>query len=254
VREGYPEEFVHVVGNSVVDAIYQKRRELPARSVFDIYPQLERGEWIRMDIHRRENLTERRFTSIIGGLVELVKSTDKKVVLVMLNATASALKQYGLESKLERLAEDHKDKFLMTPLWKEYANVIEFLDSGRCWAEMTDSGSMQEELLYFPKVASLTVRLNTDRPETVFDARSNILVPPLNPAWITSMVKKAHDGNEGLGLQLRNKKQIYGRPGQVSKKIIRIVKKEFENGDANFYPWLHQRLGLWKEDRGISYM
>ena len=254
VREGYPEEFVHVVGNSVVDAIYQKRREKPARSVFDIYPQLERGEWIRMDIHRRENLTERRFTSIIGGLVELVKRTDKKVVLVMLNATASALKQYGLESKLERLAEDHKGKFLMTPLWKEYANVIEFLDSGRCWAEMTDSGSMQEELLYFPKVASLTVRLNTDRPETVFDARSNILVPPLNPSWITLMVKKAHDGSEGLGLQLRNKKQIYGRPGQVSKKIIRIVKKEFENGDANFYPWLHQRLGLWKEDRGISYM
>lgn len=79
-------------------------------------------------------------------------------------------------------------------------------------------------------------------------------MPPLNPSWITSMVKKAHDGSEGLGLQLRNKKQIYGRPGQVSKKIIRIVKKEFENGDANFYPWLHQRLGLWKEDRGISYM
>jgi UDP-N-acetylglucosamine 2-epimerase (non-hydrolysing) len=254
VREGYPEEFVHVVGNSVVDAIYQKRKEKPARSVFDIYPQLERGEWIRMDIHRRENLTERRFTSIVGGLVDIVKNTDKQVVLVMLNATASALKQYGLESKLNRLAEDHKNKFLITPLWKEYANVIEFLDSGRCWAEMTDSGSMQEELLYFPKVASLTVRLNTDRPETVFDARSNILVPPLNPCWMTSMVKRAHDRGEGLGMQLQRKKQIYGRPGQVSKKIIRIVKKEFENGDANFYPWLHQRLGLWKEDRGISYM
>ncbi|HEU4985288.1 MAG TPA: UDP-N-acetylglucosamine 2-epimerase, partial [Nitrososphaera sp.] len=148
----------------------------------------------------------------------------------------------------------HKDKFLMTPLWKEYAHVVEFLDSGRCWAEMTDSGSMQEELLYFPKVASLTVRLNTDRPETVFDAKSNILVPPLNRAWISSMAKEAHEKGEGLGLQLRKKKQIYGRPGQVSKKIIRIIKKEFENGDANFYPWLHQRLGLWKEKQSISYM
>lgn len=254
VREGYPEEFVHVVGNSVVDAIHQKRKERRSRSVFDVYPQLERGEWIRMDIHRRENLTERRFRSIVGGLVDLVKSTDKKVVLVMLNATSSALKQYGLESRLQRLAQDHKDRFLMTPLWKEYANVIEFLDSGRCWAEMTDSGSMQEELLYFPKVASLTVRLNTDRPETIFDARSNILVPPLNPSWIVSMVKEAHIRGEGLGLQLSKKKQIYGRPGQVSKKIIRIIKKEFEQGDANFYPWLHQRLGLWKEKQGINYM
>lgn len=254
VREGYPERFVHVVGNSVVDAIHQKRREKSSKSVFDVYPQLEKGEWIRMDIHRRENLTERRFASIIGGLTDLVKNTDKKVVLVMLNATAAALKQYGLQSKLSQLEQDHKDKFLVTPLWKEYANVIEFLDSGHCWAEMTDSGSMQEELLYFPKVTSLTVRLNTDRPETVFDARSNILVPPLNRSWLASMVDMAHDKSEGLGLQLSKKKQIYGRPGQVSKKIIRIIKKEFEQGDANFYPWLHQRLGLWKEKQGINYM
>ncbi len=255
VREGYPENFVHVVGNSVVDAIHQKRKEKSRQSVFDLYPQLEKGEWIRMDIHRRENLTHRRFTSIIGGLVELIKNTDKKVVLVMLNATASALKQYNLESKLKNLAEEHPDKFMMTPLWKEYANVIEFLDSGHCWAEMTDSGSMQEELLYFPKVMSLTVRLNTDRPETIFDAKSNILVPPLSPCWIASIVNEAYDREEeGWGMKLRRKKQIYGRPGQVSKSIINIIKKEFENGDANFYPWLHQRLGLWKEGQGLDYM
>jgi len=254
LREGYPENFVHVVGNSVVDAIHQKRKEKPRHSVFDIYPQLEKGEWIRMDIHRRENLTERRFTSIIGGLIELIKNTDKKVVLVMLNATAAALKQYNLESKLQKLADQHPDKFLITPLWKEYAKVIEFLDSGRCWAEMTDSGSMQEELLYFPKVTSLTLRLNTDRPETIFDAKSNILVPPLSSSWIVSMVNEAFNREEGLGLKLRHKKQIYGRPGQVSKSIIKIIKEEFENGDSNFYPWLHQRLGLWKEGQGLGYM
>jgi len=254
VREGYPENFVHVVGNSVVDAIHQKRKEKSEQSIFDLYPQLEKGEWIRMDIHRRENLTHRRFASIIGGLVELIKNTDKKVILVMLNATVAALKQYNLDSKLQNLAKEHPDRFLMTPLWKEYANVIEFLDSGRCWAEMTDSGSMQEELLYFPKVTSLTVRLNTDRPETIFDAKSNVLVPPLSPGWIVSMVNETFDREEGLGMKLLRKKQIYGKPGHVSKSIIRIIKKEFENGDANFYPWLHQRLGLWKEGQVLDYM
>jgi len=119
---------------------------------------------------------------------------------------------------------------------------------------MTDSGSMQEELLYFPKVTSLTVRLNTDRPETVFDAKSNILVPPLSPSWISAMVDITGEKGEALGLNLKRKKPIYGRPGQVSKKIVRIIKKEFEKGDANFYPWLHQRLGLWKEKQGINYM
>jgi UDP-N-acetylglucosamine 2-epimerase len=254
VREGYPEDFVHIVGNSVVDAIQIKRKEKPRQSIFNFYPQLEKDQWIRMDIHRRENLTQKRFMSIIGGLVELIENTDKKVVLVMLNATMAALKQYGLEFKLQNLAEQFPDKLLMTPLWKEYAHVIEFLDSGRCWAEMTDSGSMQEELLYFPNVTSLTVRLNTDRPETIFDAKSNILVPPLNADWIVTMVNEAYNIEEGLGLKLRRKKQIYGRPGYVSKSIIRIIKKEFENGDANFYPWLHQRLGLWKESQGFKYM
>jgi UDP-N-acetylglucosamine 2-epimerase (non-hydrolysing) len=254
VREGYPENFVHIVGNSVVDAIYQKRKEKPSQSIFDLYPQLEKGEWIRMDIHRRENLTHRRFTSIMGGLVELIKNSDKKIVLVLLNATVSALKQYNLYSKLQALAEQYPDKFVMTPLWKEYANVIEFLDSGRCWAEMTDSGSMQEELLYFSKVTSLTVRLNTDRPETIFEAKSNVLVPPLSPSWVVSIVNEAYNREEGLGMKLRHKKQIYGKPGQVSRNIIKIIKKEFENGDANFYPWLHQRLGLWKEGQGLDYM
>jgi UDP-N-acetylglucosamine 2-epimerase len=254
IREGYPDDFIHVVGNSVVDAIDIKRKEKPHQSIFSFYPQLERDYWIRIDIHRRENLTQKRFMSIIGGLVELIENTDKKVVLVMLNATVAALKQYGLEFKLQKLADQYAGKFLMTPLWKEYAHVIEFLDSGRCWAEMTDSGSMQEELLYFPKVTSLTVRLNTDRPETIFNANSNLLVPPLNAGWIVSTVNEAYNSQEGLGLKLRHKKQIYGKPGHVSKSIIRIIKKEFENGDANFYPWLHQRLGLWKESQRINYM
>ena len=254
VREGYPENFVYVVGNSVVDAIDIKRKEKPQQSIFSFYPQLEKDDWIRMDIHRRENLTQRRFMAIIGGLAELIKNTDKKVVLVLLNATVAALKQYDLEFKLQSLAQQYPDKLLMTPLWKEYAHVIEFLDSGRCWAEMTDSGSMQEELLYFPKVTSMTVRLNTDRPETIFEAQSNMLVPPLNAGWIVSMVKEAYNREDGLGLKLRHKKQIYGKPGTVSKNIIRIIKKEFENGDANFYPWLHQRLGLWRESQGINYM
>ncbi|MBD0300417.1 MAG: UDP-N-acetylglucosamine 2-epimerase, partial [Nitrososphaera sp.] len=203
VREGYPESFVHVVGNSVVDAIHIKRREKPQDSIFTLYPQLEKDDWIRMDIHRRENLTKKRFISIIEALVELIKNTDKKIVLVLLNATVAALKQYELEFKLHSLAEQYPKKLLLTPLWKEYAHVIEFLDSGHCWAEMTDSGSMQEELLYFPKVISMTVRLNTDRPETIFDAQSNILVPPLNAGWIASMVEEAYNREEGLGLKLR---------------------------------------------------
>jgi UDP-N-acetylglucosamine 2-epimerase len=99
IREGYPEESIYLVGNSVVDSIYLKRRELkPAESIFNIYPKLEFGEWLRMDIHRRENLTPRRFESIVNALVSLIKNTEHKVVPVMLNVTKSALRLYHFDA------------------------------------------------------------------------------------------------------------------------------------------------------------
>ena len=252
IREGYPEDSIHVVGNSVVDAIGLKRKEKPSKSIFDIYPKLEFGNWLRVDIHRRENLTKVRFSAIIEGITDLVR-LGYKVLFVRLNATQHAIEAYGFDAQLNRLASSYPDNFIQTPLWKEYGHVVEFLDSARCWAELTDSGSMQEELLYFPNVLSLTVRLNTDRPETVFESKSNILVPPINAAWITQFVKIAK--SERLGAVLKKKKQIYGQPGNVSKGIVTIINKYLnENGSGGVYPWLHQRLKLWEDYENSQYL
>jgi len=253
IREGYPAEYVHTVGNSVVDAINMKRQQKTSRSIFDLYPILESDEWLRVDIHRRENLTKRRFTSILNSIGQLVRHSQQRIIFLMLNATEAAIKSFNLDGYLQKLANNYPNKFIISPLWKEYSHVIEFLDSGHCWAEMTDSGSMQEELLYFDKVMSLTVRLNTDRPETVFDARSNVLIPPVSDGLISAFVNQAYNQREGLGIKLRNKKHLYGEPGKVSQKIIRILKSEFRKGDLNFFPWLHQRIHLWKENSGINY-
>jgi UDP-N-acetylglucosamine 2-epimerase len=268
VREGYPQESIYVVGNSVVDAIEIKRKGKPRTSVFEEYQELispapsksgaqtthnptkVRDQWIRVDIHRRENLTRSRFFAIIDSLIKLVKM-GYKVILVKLRATEYALFQYGLKEKLDHLAGEYPYNFIQTPLWKEYGHVIEFLDSGACWLELTDSGSMQEELLYFPQVKTVTVRLNTDRPETIFEAKGNILAPPINSDWIVGTIIQAE--NDKIPF-LKNKKTIYGKPGDVSRNIIQIIKKHFEN-DYTVYPWLHERLGFWREtDQDISYL
>lgn len=254
IREGYPDEDINIVGNSVVDAIDLKRKSKISKSIFELYPQLESGEWIRMDIHRRENLTTHRFNAIMGGLVDLIQKTRFKIVLVLLNGTISALNKYNLYTKLLELEKAYPDKFLITNLWKEYGNVVEFLDSGKCWAEITDSGSMQEELLYFRNVCSFTVRFNTDRPETVFDAKGNVLIPPINRYWLPRIVSAIYEKRENFGFDFRKKKKIYGQPGQVSKKIIRILKKEFERKESNFFPWLHQRLHYWQEGEDFDYL
>ncbi len=254
IREGYPENDIYIVGNSVVDAIDLKRKTKPKESIFDIYPKLESGNWIRMDIHRRENLTFHRFNAIISGLIDLITKTEFKVILVLLNATISALNKYNLYSKLKNLEEQYSEKFIITNLWKEYGNVVEFLDSGKCWAEITDSGSMQEELLYFPKVCSFTIRLNTDRPETIFDARGNLLIPPISRFWFKEIISMIYEKREDYGFDFDNKKQIYGKPGEVSRKIIKIIKKDFENDKNNFFPWLHQRFNYWNEKDDFEYL
>jgi UDP-N-acetylglucosamine 2-epimerase len=254
IREGYPEEDIFIIGNSVVDAIHLKRINKPKKSIFERYPKLEYGDWIRMDIHRRENLTYHRFNAIIGGLVDLITRTDFKVILILLNATISALNKFDLYSKLQRLQEQYSEKFIMSNLWKEYGNVVEFLDSGKCWAEITDSGSMQEELLYFPKVCSFTMRLNTDRPETIFNAHGNLLVPPVNRNWLPKIIEMVYEKRENYGFNFNKKKQIYGKPGEVSKKIVKIIKKEFENNENNFFPWLHQRFNYWHEKDDFEYL
>ena len=267
IREGYPEDLIYVVGNSVVDAIEMKRRTKPLSSIFELYPELLsdmgsasslkvaptiRDEWIRVDIHRRENLTPSRFSVIVKSLIELVKA-GYRVILIKLTATQHALERYGLTNLLDMLQKEYPRSFIQTPLWKEYGHVIEFLDSGRCWLELTDSGSMQEELLYFPGVNSVTVRLNTDRPETIFEAQGNVLAPPVSPEWIVEIVKQV-DQDKIPRYSNKRKKKIYGEPGQVSPKVINILKKHFDE-NYNFYPWLHNRLGLWKEaDSEFTYL
>ena len=254
LREGYPEEDIHIVGNSVVDAIGIKRMNKPESSIFELFPKLESGNWIRMDIHRRENLTNHRFNAIIGGLTDLIKNSEFKVVLVLLNATKSALNRFDLYHTLKDLESAYPEKFMMTELWKEYGHVVEFLDSGKCWAEITDSGSLQEELLYFPKVSSFTVRFNTDRPETVFEARGNLLIPPINRMWLPKIITMIYEKGVDYGFNFKKKKQIYGKPGEVSKKIVGIMKKEFENKESNFFPWLHQRFNYWHEKDDFDYL
>ncbi len=254
LREGYPEEDIHIVGNSVVDAIGIKRMNKPESSIFELFPKLESGNWIRMDIHRRENLTNHRFNAIIGGLTDLIKNSEFKVVLVLLNATKSALNRFDLYHTLKDLESAYPERFMMTELWKEYGHVVEFLDSGKCWAEITDSGSLQEELLYFPKVSSFTVRFNTDRPETVFEARGNLLIPPINRMWLPKIITMIYEKGVDYGFNFKKKKQIYGKPGEVSKKIVEIMKKEFENKESNFFPWLHQRFNYWHEKDDFDYL
>jgi UDP-N-acetylglucosamine 2-epimerase len=244
MREGYPTDTIFQVGNTVVDVIELKKKLQPEESIFNLYPKLENDEWLRVDIHRRGNLTEKRFKAIIGTVQNLVKQ-GKNVCFIELNATKKALEYFNLRKKLQDL-ENNKN-FLFTPLWKEYAHVIEFLESKNCWAILTDSGSMQEEMNELQKPC-FTTRFNTDRPETVMFANSNLLVPPISSDFMTKVMQYCQ---ETMQDQMKNKDKLYGH--NVADKITTQIKKLFE--DPQLFRWAHEELKLYKEDKnGLKYL
>lgn len=235
VREGYPEENIPVVGNSVVEAFRIAGKRKLARSVFDDYPVLEKGEWVRVDIHRRENLLPGRFRAIIGAVKGLVRE-GRQVVFIEMNANKFAIENLGLSAEIEKLRQEKN--FLYTGLWREYGSVVEFLKSGRCRAELTDSGSMQEELNELKKPLSITCRFSTDRPETIFSAGTNILAPPISADYLRSFVSWILSGDRADRLVSKGKR-LYG--GAPSKKIAGFLHKR--RNDPVF-EWAHDRVGV----------
>ncbi|MGC2307387.1 MAG: hypothetical protein WA461_03215 [Nitrososphaeraceae archaeon] len=61
--------------------------------------------------------------------------------------------------------------------------------------------------------------------------------PPIDSSWIVDIVGWADQGKlpNSTG---KPKDKIYGEPGTVSRAIIKIIKRHFEE-DHNFFPWLH---------------
>ncbi len=247
LREGYPENNIWVIGGVVADALKLKKEEQPEKSIFDIYPQLENGRWLRVDIHRRENLTSRRFKAIIGSIVELVKR-GYNINFIEMSATRNALDYYNMRESINKLKQ--YSNFLHTNVWPEYAHVIEFLESKNCMGALTDSGGIQEELNMIGK-ACLTCRISTDRPETVFEARSNIIVPPISAEYITKLTEHITK-DETLIKKMQNAKKLYGN--SVGHKVISTLSILMKKNNRPF-KWSHEVIGLWKEkSKGVEYL
>jgi UDP-N-acetylglucosamine 2-epimerase len=239
LEEGHDPAHIFVTGGVVVDALELKMSEKPKTSVFELHPRLKKGSWLRVDIHRRENLTPRRFKAIVGGVARLVRE-GVSVNFIEMNATKFALDQYGLRRDL--LSLTRRKNFLFTPIWPEYAQVIEFYRSPHCLGALTDSGGLQEELNMLGQIC-LTCRFNTDRPETVREAHGNLLVPPISAEFVHTMVDHVLT-TPGLQKRLRAAKPLYGK--KVGARFIEEVVRLMRRGERPF-SWSHERLGFWRE-------
>jgi UDP-N-acetylglucosamine 2-epimerase (non-hydrolysing) len=239
LEEGYHPNRVFIVGNPVVDSLDIARKRIGESKIFEQFPVLEQGDFIRMCIHRRENVTSaHRFKTLFKSMEDLILS-GKNVLLISLGGTEIALEAFQLKNKIENLAKEHKN-FIYSPVWPSYIDVVAALD--KCSVVATDSGSMQEEtnILGIPGVV---LRFNTDRPESVFSG-ANIIAPPINSEMVTKIIKEVHENDE-LRKQMKNSPKNYGE--NVSTKIVSHMTK-LMNGGPLFYMLEHDYLGYSKQD------
>lgn len=237
--EGYNKKRIFVVGNPVVDAIRIAREKVKDSKICDEFPKLKQGNFIRVCVHRRENVSSKhRFKVLIGAVMRLVEE-NKNVLFISLGGTERALKEFGLKEKIEQLSKEHKN-FIYSPVWPKYSDVISAMQY--CSVIATDSGSIQEEanILNIPLV---TLRFNTERPETIFSG-SGILAPPIKEEIVYKIIKEVHE-NQELRKRMVGTENLYGE--DVGEKIVSAVNKLIDENYL-FSLFEHEILGFSKLD------
>ncbi|MGD0794006.1 MAG: UDP-N-acetylglucosamine 2-epimerase (non-hydrolyzing) [Dehalococcoidales bacterium] len=159
--EGIPGGKISVTGNTIVDALYQNSEI--SRKKSDILKKLNLtpSKYFLLTLHRQENVDDRtRFTSIISGLESLSKEYKMPVIYPIHPRSRKMIERFGLRA--ERLTMIEPVDFLGFLQLEENAKLI-----------LTDSGGVQEESCIL-RVPCVTLRDNTERPETV-DVGANLL-------------------------------------------------------------------------------
>ncbi len=230
LSEGFPSDRIFVVGNSVVDAVAEAQTRIDQSKVFDRYPMLANGDFVRFCIHRRENCgSDRRFRAIYDAMVSLVKD-GRNVLLITMTQTERAFERMGLKKEVEALAKKHKN-FIYSPVWAEYVDVMAAMAKASVCA--TDSGSMQEEMNAMG-IPCVTLRFGSDRSESAM-AGGNLIAPPVDSKTIRKMIEFAWDNKE-----MKKAPKLYGK--NVSAQCIDAVEKVLQGGEI--FRSDEARLGL----------
>ncbi|WP_456423838.1 non-hydrolyzing UDP-N-acetylglucosamine 2-epimerase [Thermococcus sp.] len=161
-REGITEN-VYVVGNTIVDAVLQNAEVAEKKSDVLERFSLKPKEYVLITAHRAENTDSKEN---LEKLVEILESLPMRGIYPMHPRTRNRLKEFGLLERVEAI----ENLIVTKPL-----GYLDFLKLEKnAFAIMTDSGGIQEEAIIL-NVPCLTLRYNTERPETV-EAGGNILV------------------------------------------------------------------------------
>ena len=219
LAEGFSRRNLIVTGNTVVDACFRHLEIAKKRGIEE--ESLSRLDIENMDniltltMHRAENVDDRkRVTSIIEALKEL---DQMNIIFPIHPRTKNTLQEFGLFDELDSLEHVH----IIKPI-----GYLDFLQlTSASTLILTDSGGLQEEAITLD-VPALTLRYNTERPETVTSG-GNILVGSDKDAILEYVDRILSD--EEFRDRMKNAPNPYGQ-GDSAKLTVDAIQDYYENG------------------------
>lgn len=218
IFEGLNPHDIHVTGNTVVDAVYRNLKI--ASKQFQLDLDLE-GDYVTLTLHRAENTDNpQRLKDIVDALLEL---EETHIVFPVHPRTIKTLKNLDLHQKL--VDADHIK--LLKPVG--YLDFLVLLSNSKL--VITDSGGIQEEAITLD-LPCITLRYNTERPETV-TAGGNVLVGTDKDRIIQTA--RSILGDDALYEQMSHAENPYG-DGKTSEEIVDIILEAHGEGKLKITP------------------
>lgn len=193
---GIPDDRIFFVGNVMIDTLLANRHRFIKPAVWDEL-KLEKGNYLVMTLHRPANVDEEaKFKALLDEIIN--SSHDLPIIFPVHPPTAKIIsKIYNKGTTLRDGGTTPKQPLpnalhLIEPLgYLEFNYLVE-----NAKAVITDSGGITEETTVMG-IPCLTLRDNTERPETV-EIGTNELIGT-NPAAIKPALEKLFSGNWKTG-------------------------------------------------------
>ena len=219
LAEGFSHKNLFITGNTVVDACFRhleiaKKRGFENEALAGLNID-NLDNILTLTMHRAENVdVKERVVNIIGALKEL---SDMNIIFPIHPRTKNTLENFGLFDELNDLEHVH----IIKPL-----GYLDFLLlTSKSTLILTDSGGLQEEAITLD-VPALTLRYNTERPETV-TAGGNILVGS-DKEVILENARKILDDKE-FADKMKNAPNPYGM-GDSAKLTVDAIEDYYNRG------------------------
>jgi UDP-N-acetylglucosamine 2-epimerase (non-hydrolysing) len=176
-KTGVPDEKIFFVGNVMIDSLLSNRHRFKRPRIFDDM-KLTKGNYIVITLHRPSNVdNEMKLAAILSAIIE--SSRGIPVIFPVHPRTAKIIQSFSLSVP--------KSLILTEPF--SYLEFNYLVESSK--AVITDSGGITEETTILG-VPCITIRDNTERPETVTLGTNELI--GTDPSAIKPVLDKLFSG------------------------------------------------------------